>query len=153
MPTLVCSATPGGVTIYDGPYAGFYPKSQRLKEGRARSFCGDEQFLEFCLHGIKNIPRDRLEKMDLARVAYIKDLNRKALSLIVNLKKDITSRWSREVLAPWQGKYIRSKSNIFAVDELLIHNQDLEEIIMDIHIPRPILIAQLFTLKKSCQVH
>lgn len=153
MPTLICSATPHGVTIYAGPYAGFYPKSQRLKEGHHRFFCGDEQFLEFCLHGTKHIPLSKLEKMDLARITYIKELNRKALSLIVNLKKDIAVRWSREILAPWKGKCIHCSDGQFPIDLLLIHNHDLEEMRMDIQIPRPILISQLLTLKKSCHAY
>lgn len=97
----------------------------------------DETFIKRCLCGIKHIPPEELHTMSEEEIQGIIRLNKLAMTRIVRLKEEIAKGWTSSLLKP------------------LLHNrmarqlviEDVQELYLDIDIPRPLLINALMQLK------
>jgi hypothetical protein len=98
----------------------------------------DEDFINTCLHGLKHYPKEIVSKMDLDRRENICTLHRKAMTAIVNMKKEISKSWNHRAASMFKSRTAKA---------LEISDIDVQDMYLEIEIPRPLLIQKLLTLK------
>lgn len=145
-PVLACRASNKGVLVIDTTRGTNVFHSNQRRKGY--QFTGevteDEQFIRYCLTGLKRMTPQELHALHPDQIRAIDQLHKKALSRIIRLKGEIAKSWSKQVLKPFEQKHKA------CVQELII--DDIREIQLDIDIPRPILLHELFKLRREVRV-
>ncbi len=144
-PTLVCRASKAGVLILGKKNNTFYPNILKGKLP-AKRLTSDEQFIRQCLSGIKNMPREELERLSPRDIEQIEQLHKKAMTRIVRMKEEIARKWTEGILKPYLNKRIPTSEHEM-MNELVI--RDLEDMHLELDIPRPFLIRELLQLRET----
>lgn len=144
-PTLVCKASNKGVLIIGKGCNTFYPNVIKGK-APAKNVTEDEQFIRYCLSGIKKMSPEEVSSLHPDRIREIQGLNRRALTTIVRLKRDVANSWSKGVLKPFLEKCTRISEHE-TVKDLII--DDVKDLQLDIDIPHSLLVSELLKLKDN----
>lgn len=142
-PVLVCRASNKGVLILREEGNTFYPRTRGGK-APARWLEEDELFIKHCLSGVRKMTPEELQQLPPEQVRKIDALNRKALTKIIHLKRDIAHSWTQCAVRPF-GNIPISKTE--KISDLIVDDRD-KDLYLDIDIPRPLLIQELMKLKE-----
>lgn len=145
--TLMARATRDGILVVKKGHNTFYPKEHH--ELRRGPLSEDEIFLRMCFQGTRWMNERELRELHPDRIVEIEHLHKKALTIIVKLKEEIARSWTLAALSGFLRKNTRfpgtADRHLVMMSDFVI--DDIQELRLDIDIPRPLLIERLLALK------
>ena len=147
-PVLVCRASNRGILIIGKEGETFYPKGayprvlwEDLPE---RRHYREEEFINECMKAVAMRDPRYLSSLPPEKARRMKFLCNKTVGIMLKLKLEAANSWSKGALRPFLKKHVAiSKSE--RVSDLIIN--DLNDLRLDIEIPRPVLVTELLRLK------